>query len=183
MNYTHYDLGGLDKGKTIEVLLQGNAANVYLMTHENMAKYVNGKPFKAVGGLITFSPIRLQTTEEAHWHLVIDMPKGKGMVKTSYRLSKKPPNVSTSVAAFKPTEEQKRAIDGSEKFKPEVLPVAPIIISARPEMVCCQACGIMISQSKFCTECGSPMEKICPGCYIVNTLENKYCYECGYRLA
>ncbi|MCL1877628.1 MAG: DUF1883 domain-containing protein, partial [Defluviitaleaceae bacterium] len=88
MNFSHYDLGGLEKGKTIEVTLNGNAANVFLMDHENMAKYVKAKPFKAIGGHMTFSPIRMQTIYEAHWHLVIDLPGGYGSVKSSYRFLK-----------------------------------------------------------------------------------------------
>ena len=31
MNFTHYDLGNLGKGRIVEIILQGNAANVQLM--------------------------------------------------------------------------------------------------------------------------------------------------------
>lgn len=35
MNFTHYDLGNLDKGRIVEIILQGNAANVQLMDSSN----------------------------------------------------------------------------------------------------------------------------------------------------
>jgi hypothetical protein len=193
MNYTHYDLGGLSKGRTVEVILQGNAANVYLMDHENMVKYAKAKPFKALGGLMTFSPIRLQTISTAHWHIVIDMPRGTGAVKTTYRvLNSQPPNISTTMTTFKPSEEQKSAVCAAAASKsstisppkPAETPVAapPPKPPAKPEQVPCPKCGILTIRGKFCTECGAPMEKVCPGCAVVNTLSCKFCHECGYNL-
>jgi len=189
MNFTHYDLGGLGKGRTVEVLLQGNAANVYLMDHANMVNYNKGKPFQAIGGLMTFSPIRMQTPETAHWHLVIDLPKGFGKVKTSYRmLNKQPPNISTRLATFKPTEAQLRAIESSEteaftseksadKSKKEEK--APQLT---PGKITCESCGAITKLGKFCTTCGVPMEKTCLHCATVNTLTCKFCSECGSKL-
>jgi hypothetical protein len=198
MNYTHYDLGGLGKGRTVEVVLQGNAANVYLMDHENMVKYSKAKPFEALGGLMTFSPIRLQTTSMAHWHVVIDMPKGTGTVKTSFRvLNSQPPNISTTMATFKPTAEQKRAVSGllnsiiepEEKLetKPTLSSLKPAVDvppkpPAKPELAPCPRCGILTIRGKYCAECGTPMERICPGCSVVIPLSCKFCHECGFKL-
>ncbi|MCL2386514.1 MAG: DUF1883 domain-containing protein [Defluviitaleaceae bacterium] len=197
MNYTHYDLGGLGKGRTVEVLLTGNAANVYLMDHENMVKYSRGQPFQALGGLMTFSPIRLQTIASAHWHIVVDLPKGYGTVKTSHRiLNSQPPNISTRLATFKPTEAQKTAIAAPDAVLGGTLPAqaaaiqptAPSIPSPIPappkpsEQVSCKSCGILTIRGKFCTECGAPMEKVCPSCSAVNTLTCKFCFECGFKL-
>lgn len=36
MNFTHYDLGNLDKGRMVEIILQGNAANVQLLDSSNL---------------------------------------------------------------------------------------------------------------------------------------------------
>lgn len=188
MNFTHYDLGGLGKGRTVEVLLQGNAANVYLMDHENMVKYNKGLAFQAIGGMMTFSPIRLQTVDSAHWHIVIDLPKGYGTVKTSYRmLNKQPPNISTRLATFKPTEAQKRAIAapdassvlGGRPAEPPKNPTPPPRLS---DEVSCKSCGVLTVRGKFCTECGAPMEKICPSCGKSNALNCKFCFECGFKL-
>jgi hypothetical protein len=188
MNYTHYDLGGLGKGRTVEVILQGNSANVYLMDHDNMANYVKGKPFMAIGGLMTFSPIRMQTIDEAHWHLVIDLPKGFGKVKTAYRmLSKQPPNISTRPAIFKPTEAQIRAVEADKAAslsaakaaaKPEKPPEPP----KPPGAVTCNRCGILTRPGKFCTDCGEPIERTCIKCGTANTLTCKFCSECGSKL-
>lgn len=38
MNFTHYDLGNLDKGRMVEIILQGNAANVQLLDSSNFNK-------------------------------------------------------------------------------------------------------------------------------------------------
>jgi hypothetical protein len=191
MNYTHYDLGGLGKGRTVEVTLQGNAANVYLMDHENMAKYIKAKPFQALGGLMTFSPIRMQTIHAAHWHVVIDLPKGHGTVKTAYRmLATQSPNISTRLATFKPTEEQKKAVAAPDA-KSVLASVPAEKKSAEPpkqvappkiEEIACPKCGILTLPGKFCTDCGAPMEKSCPGCGVINPLSCKFCFECGYKL-
>lgn len=31
MNFTHYDLGNLGKGRIVEIILQGNAANTLIL--------------------------------------------------------------------------------------------------------------------------------------------------------
>ena len=87
MNHTHFNLGSLDKGSVVEVVLQGNAANVYLLDSLNYKKYIKGEKFMGVGGLQKSSPIRLQTPAKAQWHVAVDLPAGsKGTVKSSYRL-------------------------------------------------------------------------------------------------
>ena len=43
MNFTHYDLGNLGKGRIVEIILQGNAANVQLMDSSNFNNYRNGR--------------------------------------------------------------------------------------------------------------------------------------------
>lgn len=62
MNFTHYDLGNLDKGRMVEIILQGNAANVQLLDSSNFNNYRNGRQYRYIGGLAKKSPIRLQTT-------------------------------------------------------------------------------------------------------------------------
>ncbi|MCL1884863.1 MAG: DUF1883 domain-containing protein [Defluviitaleaceae bacterium] len=186
MTYTHYDLGALAKGKVVEVVLQGNTANVYLMDQENFARYNRGVPFQALGGLMTFSPIRLQTTDFGHWHIVIDLPKGNGKVKTSHQItSTKLPNVSVRPAVFKPTDAQKRAAEEAATKKKEEEEEAAAAAAAAAEMpskVTCQKCGVSTVLGKFCTECGSPLEKKCPSCNVVNPLTSKFCFECGTKV-
>lgn len=62
MNFQQYDLGNLDKGRVVEITLSGSAANVQLLDSSNFSKYKNGRKYRYVGGLVTRSPIRLQTT-------------------------------------------------------------------------------------------------------------------------
>jgi hypothetical protein len=159
-------------------------------------KYSKALPFVALGGLMTFSPIRLQTIDSAQWHLVIDLPHGKGKVKTSYRISAtKLPNISTRPALFKPTEAQKKAIEayaaanmGEAKGVAETPPPKTADITTveslkqPPVQVSCESCGILTIRGKFCTECGEPMEKACPTCSSVNPPTCKFCFECGCKL-
>lgn len=51
MNFTHYDLGNIGKGRIVEIILQGNAANVQLMDSSNFNNYRNGRQYRYIGGL------------------------------------------------------------------------------------------------------------------------------------
>ena len=57
MNFTHYDLGNLEKGRIVEITLQGSAANVQLLDSTNFSSYKNGKNYRYIGGLAKRSPI------------------------------------------------------------------------------------------------------------------------------
>lgn len=86
MNFTHYDLGNLDRGRIVEITLQGNAANVQLLDSSNFNNYKNGKQYRYIGGLAKQSPVRLQTTHSGHWHVAIDLRGMRGNVKSSVRV-------------------------------------------------------------------------------------------------
>lgn len=86
MNFTHYDLGNLDRGRVIEITLQGNAANVQLLDSTNFNNYKNGRQYRYIGGLAKQSPIRLQTTHSSHWHIAIDLRGMRGNVRSSIRV-------------------------------------------------------------------------------------------------
>ena len=57
MNFTHYDLGNLEKGRIVEITLQGSAANVQLLDSTNFSSYRNGKNYRYIGGLAKRSPV------------------------------------------------------------------------------------------------------------------------------
>ena len=86
MKFVHYDLGNLDKGRIVEIVLQGNAANVQLLDSTNFNSYKNGKKYRYIGGLAKKSPIHLQTTHSAHWHIAIDLRGLQGNVKSRVRV-------------------------------------------------------------------------------------------------
>jgi len=86
MNFTHYDLGNLDKGRVVEITLQGNAANVQLLDSANFNNYKNGRKYRYIGGLAKQSPIKLQTTHTSHWHIAIDLRGMTGNVRSSIRV-------------------------------------------------------------------------------------------------
>lgn len=86
MNFTHYDLGNLDKGRIVEITLQGSAANVQLLDGTNFSNYKNGRNYRYIGGLAKRSPVRLQTTHSGHWHVAIDLRGLRGNVRSSVRV-------------------------------------------------------------------------------------------------
>ncbi|MDR2043499.1 MAG: DUF1883 domain-containing protein [Clostridium sp.] len=86
MNFTYYDLGNLDKGRMVEITLQGNAANVRLLDSNNLSNYKNGQPYSYVGGLVKQSPVRLKTAHSGHWHIAIDLHGLAGNVKSSVKV-------------------------------------------------------------------------------------------------
>ncbi|MCL1862502.1 MAG: DUF1883 domain-containing protein [Defluviitaleaceae bacterium] len=184
MSFTHYELGGLPKGKVVEVVLQGNTANVYLMDQDNFGRYNKGMSFIALGGLMTFSPIRLQTTENGHWHVVIDLPQGKGQVKTSCQVTAtKMANISTKPATFKPSPTMVAAAAAAKKAAAEKSAAAAPAPAAPAGMVTCASCKALTIRGKFCAECGQPMALSCPGCSITLAPSCKFCPECGFKIA
>ncbi len=86
MEFTKYDFGQLEKGRTIEVTLKGNAANVRLMDSSNFRKYKSGKKHTYIGGLAKKSPIKLTTTHSGHWYLTVDLGGLGGKVQTTARV-------------------------------------------------------------------------------------------------
>lgn len=86
MNFTHYDLGNLEKGRVVEITLQGNAANVQLLDNANFSSYKSGKRYRYIGGLAKRSPVRLQTTHSDHWHVAVDLRGLRGSVRSAIRV-------------------------------------------------------------------------------------------------
>ena len=86
MKFTHYDLGNLSRGTTIEVTLQGNAANVQLLDSSNFQNYKSGKRYKYSGGLVRRSPIQLVIPRNGHWHVTVDLRGLRGQVRSSIRI-------------------------------------------------------------------------------------------------
>lgn len=86
MQFTKYDLGQLDKGRVVEIILKGNAANVRLMDSSNFNNYRNGRNHRYIGGLAKKSPVRLQTTHSSHWYVAIDLAGLGGRVQSSVRV-------------------------------------------------------------------------------------------------
>ena len=86
MQFTKYDLGNLEKGRIVEITLQGNAANVQLLDSSNLSNYIHGRRYHYIGGLATKSPVRLATTHSGHWYIAVDMRGLRGSVRTSVRV-------------------------------------------------------------------------------------------------
>ena len=83
MNYIHSDLGNLEKGRVVEIVLSGNAANVQLLDSNNFNNYRNGRQYRYVGGLAKKSPVHLIIPRTGHWHIAIDMRGLRGTVRSS----------------------------------------------------------------------------------------------------
>ena len=184
MNFTHFDLGNLNKGRVVEVHLTGNAANVYLIDSANLAKYKRGMEFQAVGGLMRATPVRLQTSSTAHWHVVVDLPAGTGTVKSSYRVLNAAVSVTTDkLLTFKPSVAQQRAVSaiGARPTATTAAAASPAPAGGRASIVC-KMCGKEVAAGKFCPDCGSSLDKKCPQCGVVAAATSKFCMECGCGL-
>lgn len=86
MKFTHYDLGNLSRGTTIEVTLRGNAANVQLLDNSNFQSYKLGRRYKYSGGLASRSPIQLVVPRNSHWHVTVDLRGLRGQARSSVRI-------------------------------------------------------------------------------------------------
>jgi hypothetical protein len=84
MDYLHqeFDLG---KNEIVEVTLD-HPANVQLLDQPNFDLYSKRQPYRYHGGYVTTSPYRLRPPQAGHWHLVIDLGGGPGMVRASARI-------------------------------------------------------------------------------------------------
>ena len=86
MKFTHHNLGYQPRGTTVEVTLQGNAANVQLLDSSNFQNYKLGKQYKYSGGLAQRSPIQLVVPRNGHWHITVDLRGLRGQVRSSIRI-------------------------------------------------------------------------------------------------
>src|SRR6476620_9131225 len=85
MNFSHYNLGFLERGTVVEVTLQGSGANVRLMDSSNFSSYRAGRQHRYYGGLAQRSPTRLQVPNAGNWHLTVDMQGLRGTVRHAVR--------------------------------------------------------------------------------------------------
>ena len=82
MNFTHYNLGYLERGSVVVVTLQGSAANVRLMDTTNFNNYRAGRRHSYHGGLAKSSPVRLPVPSSGNWHVTVDMQGLRGTVRS-----------------------------------------------------------------------------------------------------
>ena len=86
MQFQHYDLGNLTQGQTVEIRLQGNAANILLLDTNNFNRYRRGERYEYFGGHATTSLTRLPVPRTGHWHVAVDLGGYKGQVRALFPL-------------------------------------------------------------------------------------------------
>lgn len=86
MNFSYYDLGNRSGGEVVEVVLSGNAANVFLVDSSNFGSYKAGRRYTYYGGNARRSPVHLSIPRAGHWYLVIDLGGHSGSVRHSMRI-------------------------------------------------------------------------------------------------
>jgi len=86
MRFLKFDLGSLNSGEIVEIILSGNAANIRLLNSTNMSNYEHGYNYKCFGGLAKSSPIRLAVPNYDHWFIVVDMNGLRGTSNASVRV-------------------------------------------------------------------------------------------------
>ena len=87
MDFLDYDLGYLDRGCMVEVVLDAQA-NVVLLIQSNFYSYKSGSSFNYYGGLAKRSPMRLYVPYHDHWHICIDLGGYGGSVRAGVRVIK-----------------------------------------------------------------------------------------------
>lgn len=83
MKFRYYDLGHLNGGEIVEVILSGNAANVRLMDSSNYSNFKNGRRHTYYGGYAKRSPVRIPVPKSGHWYVAIDLGGYTGAVRAS----------------------------------------------------------------------------------------------------
>ena len=86
MKYTLYDLKSCQQGQTVEITLEGNAANVLLLDSTNLQNYKNGRKYQYFGGHMTSSISQLPIPRTGHWYVVVDLGGFAGSVRSSVRV-------------------------------------------------------------------------------------------------
>jgi len=86
MQFVKHDLGQRAGGETVEVVLQGNAANVRLLDIANLQLYRYGQKFHCVNGSSKDSPVLLEIPRAGHWYVVVDLAGRSGTVSSSVRI-------------------------------------------------------------------------------------------------
>ncbi len=86
MKFSYYDLKNRSGGEIVEVILSGNAVNVFLVDSSNFSSYKSGRRYTYYDGHAKKSPVRLKVPRFGHWYVVIDFGGYGGSVKHSMRI-------------------------------------------------------------------------------------------------
>jgi len=111
LQHQHYDLGQMEAGRVVEVIL-GNAAYVRIMDHASYQEYRAGRHHMYIGGLVTVSPYRVVIPRRGHWHVVLDLDGRSGVIRSSVRV-----------------------LAGTQLSEDEVQPVKTSVLAAVPSLV------------------------------------------------
>lgn len=84
MNFLHTDFWGGDEHVVTATL--DHQANVMLLEDRYFTAYKSGRNFRYYGGWVSQSPVRLRPPHAGHWHVVIDLGGGMGVVHASVRI-------------------------------------------------------------------------------------------------
>lgn len=72
--------------------------------------------------------------------------------------------------------------EASEELKPSFKNIASAFNDGKNDTKCCPKCGQKVDdESKFCTNCGTPLTIICPNCHT-EVEPGKFCSNCGKPL-
>jgi hypothetical protein len=87
VQFIYSDLGQRKRGDVIEVVLEGNQANVALLDSSNYGAFKSGRQWRGVGGLAKRSPVHLTIPHSGRWYGVAYMPGGYGgRVRAGFRV-------------------------------------------------------------------------------------------------
>ena len=86
MDFTYHKLGRLKKNQKVEVTLEGNAANIFLMDEATFKRYQQDKKRQGIGGLMKHSPVYMNVPHSGRWFLTVDFGGYNGKVKCNVKV-------------------------------------------------------------------------------------------------
>ncbi|WP_329414741.1 DUF1883 domain-containing protein [Nocardia vinacea] len=94
MNFQVFDLHNQKRGSVVVVTLQGNAANVRLLSSSNYQAYKNGRSHRYEGGgLVERSPHRMVIPRDGHWYVTVDLAGMGPRAKVRSAVAIEPPSL------------------------------------------------------------------------------------------
>ena len=88
MRSKYWDLGQLSRGDVVTVTLEGNTANVRLMSPADFQSYKAGGAHRYVGGLSQQSPVHLTVPASGPWFLTVDLDGLVGTVRAEVAVAR-----------------------------------------------------------------------------------------------
>jgi len=119
----------------------------------------------------------------AQQNRTIEAPEGSSIVQFLQKVDPEADKVIKQKFATPEVERQPYIPTSIKAAQPSYTPL--LTQEQKPEstekLVECPHCGKEVRDRKFCKFCGGALKKECPQCHNTTNINDKFCFECGYR--